>query len=158
MNKDIYPPFRNPVGRPLKYPPEKLAEKFAEYIEWAKDHPIEVDKVVQGPNGVTTATEQKPRLLSTSGFCVWLGVTEEWWRGLSSGKRGEEFSSLKKNIQGYCDEYQKEMASAFIFHANIISRLLGLAEKQAVQAEGVKIVVESKEQADKIENIGELDV
>lgn len=158
MNKDIYPPFRNPVGRPLKYPPEKLAEKFAEYIEWAKDHPIEVDKVVQGPNGVTTATEQKPRLLSTSGFCVWLGVTEEWWRGLSSGKRGDEFSSLKKNIQCYCDEYQKEMASAFIFHANIISRLLGLADKQAVQAEGVKIVVESKEQADKIENIGDLDV
>ena len=39
---DMYPPFvYHEVGRPLAYKPKELLQKFVEYIEWAKAHPIE---------------------------------------------------------------------------------------------------------------------
>ena len=52
------------------------------------------------------------------------------------------------------------MATAGVFNANIVSRLLGLADKKAVEAagEGITIVVKSEEEKDKLQNINELGV
>ena len=48
-NFDIYPEFKNPLGgRPLSYKPRELAEKFVEYIEWAKEHPIVLGETHMG--------------------------------------------------------------------------------------------------------------
>lgn len=135
MNENVYPPFNFALGRPLKYQPEELLAKFQEYVSWAKENPIELGRTEVGsdtggrPYG-KDVIEKKPRLVSIGGFLVYLGATDDWWQSLDrSKKRGAEFSRVKAFVRAYCENYQKEMATMDIFNANIISRLLGLADK-----------------------------
>ena len=102
--------------------------------------------------------EAIPRLVSVGGFLVWIGEDARWYSELEKGKEGERFSKVKAYIREYCENYQKEMASANIFNANIISRLLGLADKKEVAVDAPTIVVKSEEEKGKIENIGGLGV
>lgn len=140
--KNIYPPVINPlkrVGRPLHYTPEELAEKFIEFVKWSQENPIVVTKSVKGSTGDASFNreeeEQKPQYISVKGFLVWLGETKAWWEDLDKDSSFSlEFSSLKSYIRTYCEENQAKLASAGIYKENIISRLLGLADKQAVDA------------------------
>lgn len=139
--KNIYPPVINPLkrGRPLHYTPEELAVKFSEFVKWSQENPIVVTKSVKGSTGDTPfdrdEEEQKPQYISVKGFLVWLGETKDWWDKLDSDSvNAAEFFHLKTYIRTYCEENQAKLASAGIYKENIISRLLGLADKQAVEA------------------------
>lgn len=143
---NIYIPVINPLkkaGRPLHHTPEQLAERFAEYVKWAVEHPIIVTRTATGTTTTPTAPssfdredeEQKPQLISVKGFLVWLGETEDWWRNLDRLQDSAEFITLKSYIRAYCEENQAKLASAGLFKENIVSRLLGLADKQNVAAE-----------------------
>lgn len=164
MNTDVYPPFNFSLGRPLKYLPEELIAKFQDYIQWAKENPIEVGRseagVDSGGRGYgKDVIEKKPRLVSIGGFLVYLGATDDWWQSLDrSKKRGADFSRVKAFVRAYCENYQKEMASMEIFNANIISRLLGLSDKVEHTGEEFTIVVKNKGEAKKIEKIADLGI
>lgn len=167
MNTDIYPPI-NFSWRPLKYTPEQLLEKFQEYVQWAIDHPIETGgKTVVSGGGSdkqwtneTVKEEKTPRLVSIEGFLVHIGSGPSYWSQLDKSKRGDDFLKVKSFIREYCAQYQKEMASAGIFNANIISRLLGLADK--VQHSGEMtvrpIVLENEEQKKGLKELDNLDI
>ncbi len=163
---DIYPPFvYHEVGRPLKYKPDELLKKFVEYIQWAKEHPIENVYQTSGTSYTgdsfgNTNKNLKPRLISIGGFLVFIGQTESWWKMLEEGKRAGEFLKVKEKIKNYCESYQKEMAAAGIFKENIISRLLGLKDKQEVEnkGEGFKIIVRSEEEKKIVEGLKDLDI
>lgn len=153
-------PFKNPLGRPLKYTPKEMVEKFTEYAQWCNDHPLQENSRTDYQKGFSDTTAYKPRRVSIEGFLVYIGCTWDWWQHLDDGKRKAEFFKVKASIREYCETYQKEMASAGLLNANIISRLLGLAEKQEVKqtGENVTIVVKSEEEKEKIEGLGELGV
>lgn len=156
---NFYMEFKPCVGRPLKYTPEQLLDKFAEYVCWCDQNPIVTRAELVYPNGNNgTNKEYKPRYLSIGGFLIFIGGYEEWWRQLDGLKRGKEFLRVKGIIKDYCTQYQLEMASAGLLKQNIISRLLGLTDKKEVQTtgEGVTIVVKSEDEKKKIENIGKL--
>lgn len=160
----FYMPFKSPIGRPLKYQPEELVELFAEYVVWCREHPLEAvtTSETRGTENSMKRTdrEMRPRLVSISGFLVYIGGLESWWRQLDNCAQGEIFLRIKEAIGKYCENYQVEMASAGFFKQNIISRLLGLTDKKEVAAtgEGVTIIVKNKEEKDKLENIGDLGV
>lgn len=163
--KNAYPPFVNPykqTGRPLNYNPQQLAEEFEKYVRWCQDNPITISKTAIGQTGDTPFNreeiETKPRLVSIGGFLNWLGEEDNWWTMLDKGTFGDEFLRVKARVRGYCEDYQKAMASTGVFKENIISRLLGLADKKAVTTDGVKIVVESNDQKEAIESLGELGI
>lgn len=149
-------PFKNPLGKPPRYTPEQLAEKFAEYVQWCKDNPIEVETTTTYANGnYARVTDKRPRLICVSGFELFIGVGDSWWAQLKLRKRGDDYMRVKENIKKLCETYQKEMASAGLFKENIISRLLGLADRQSQEQKiENRIVVEDKDQARKIEDIG----
>lgn len=139
--KNAYPPFRNPykqVGRPLNYTPEELAAEFEKYVNWCLENPIVISRSVtqtnHNPEGSSSfdrdEVETKPRLIGIGGFLVWLGEDDSWWKNLESGTFGEEFLKVKARVRVYCEDYQKAMASNGVFKENIISRLLGLADRQ----------------------------
>lgn len=137
--ENAYPPIHFPSGRPLKYTPAQIQDKFVEYVQWCKDNPIRIGTETIGTttDGRTYGTdtkEDKPRLVSVSGFLVFIGASWVWWKQLDQSKT--DFSKVKDFIRAYCEDYQKEMASAGIFNGNIISRLLGLSEKHEVEASG----------------------
>lgn len=162
-NENLYPPVRFPErGRPLKYTPKRLQEKFVEYVKWCKDNPLVLgteihNTSVEGfPYGSSTI-EKKPRLVSIGGFLVYIGATRRWWGELDDSK--QDYSAVKDLIREFCESYQKEMAAAGIFNGNIISRLLGLAEKKVLDHNATStIVVRSEEEKEKLENIGNLGV
>lgn len=160
-NSSPYAPFV--YGRPLKYTPDELLQEFAKYVEWCNKNPLVIIDEQTGENNFgpwsSEMKRSKPRLVSIGGFLGHLGATDVWWKQISDGVRGEEFSRVKAMIKNYCENYQKEMASTGIYKENIISRLLGLADKKAIDAsEGVTIVVKSEEEAEKIKNIGNLKI
>ena len=162
MEYDVYMPINFKLGRPLKYKPDELFEKFKEYVQWAKEHPIPIVRRVtntttKGDTYGSDSVEHKPRLLSVDGFLVYLGAERNWWTMLEKGKRGEEFLKVKSIIRGFCEDYQKEMASAEIFNANIISRLLGLADKQMVKNEEKIVIVNSQEEMDKLNRLKDIE-
>lgn len=139
MIENAYPPVNFPKqGRPLKYTPKQLQEKFEEYVNWCKENPIRVGTetigtTTDGRTYGTDSKEEKPRLVSIGGFLVFIGSTWDWWKDLDQSKTN--FSEVKGFIRAYCEEYQKAMASAGIFNGNIVSRLLGLADKQQTEVE-----------------------
>ena len=152
-------PFHNPLGRPPKYSPQELAEKFAEYVQWCQDHPFKDESRVDYANGNYAATAStKPRRISISGFQLFVGCSDTWWERLDTRKDGDEYVAVKANIKKYCETSQADMAAAGLLKENIISRLLGLADKKAVTTDGVKIVVESQEQKEAIESLGNLGI
>lgn len=153
-------PFKNPLGRPLKLKPEQLAEEFSAYVKWCEENPIVAKTRVDYANGgYSVTTDDHPRRISVDGFLVYLGCSDRWWRQLSEGKRGDEFSRVKSGIKKYCETYQVEMASAGLLKENIISRLLGLADKKEIKTDGaVPIIVRSAEDKAKLETIGEMGV
>lgn len=156
-------PFINPLaGRPLHYSPKQLAEKFEEYVKWCEENEIELGERQKGiaPGGYVdkTTTNYKQRLISIHGFLVYIGKTARWWGELSNGKHGDKFSVVKAHITEYCEDYQKEMAAAGVFNANIISRLLGLADKKELTGESINIIVNSLEEKQKLENMKDLNI
>lgn len=156
-------PFINPlVGRPLHFTPKQLAEKFEEYVRWCEDNVMvfeEKQKGLQGNGYVDKTTKTfKQRLISVHGFLVFIGKTKRWWSQLSEGKHGEKFSYLKESITEYCEDYQKELAASGHYNANIISRLLGLADKKELTGESINIIVNSQEEKEKIEGMKDLQI
>lgn len=129
-------PFRNPLGKPPKYTPEGLMEKFQEFLQWCKDNPIRIVRRTTYANGnFAEDVEEKPRLVSLSAFELYAGVSERWWSELSKRKSAEDYAKVKADIKKMCESYQKEMATAGVFKENIISRLLGLADKKQVDTQ-----------------------
>lgn len=139
-----YIPFKNPLGRPLKYTPAQLAEEFEKYVKWCHNNPLYAQSRTDYEKGFASTEETKPRRISIDGFQVWLGCSDCWWSQLSNGKRGKEFSRVKEGIKKYCESYQIDMASAGLLNGNIISRILGLADKQVKDVnvkEGFTLVI-----------------
>ena len=156
-------PFINPLaGRPLHYTPKQLAEKFEEYVKWSEENVIEIGErqkgIASGGYVDKTTTNYKQRLISVHGFLVFIGKSKRWWTELSDGKQGDKFSTLKDSITSYCEDYQKEMAAAGIFNANIISRLLGLADKKELTGEAINIIVNSQEEKEKLESMKDMQI
>lgn len=127
-------PVLNPLGRPLLYTPEELVEKFAEYVAWCEENPFKAGKRTDYANGFSDVKENYARRVSISGFLVYLGTSFRWWEELDGGKRAEDFSKVKDYIKTYCEVSQVDMAAAGLLKENIISRVLGLADKQHVEA------------------------
>lgn len=156
-------PFINPlVGRPLHFTPKQLAEKFEEYVRWCENNEMVFEENQRGLQGngyfdKTTKT-YKQRLISVHGFLVFIGKTKRWWSQLSEGKQGEKFSYLKESITEYCEDYQKELAATGHYNANIISRLLGLADKKELTGESINIIVNSQEEKEKLEGMKDLQI
>lgn len=127
------------MGRPLKYKPNELLDKFEEYLCWIRDNPVEVETEFravkqrgEGGNanekGATVRKQKMLRPATIRGFLVHIGMSRQGWDDLENGKRGKEFSAVKSIIKDYCENNQLEGATLGIYNGNIVSRLLGLKE------------------------------
>ena len=122
-------------GRPLDFTPEQLANKFVEFLEWSKQHPIPLGETTINMKGEAfDKYKNAPRMVSINQFLVYIGKSQSWWAMLDTRKQGDKFVILKTRIREYCEGYQIEMASTGLFKENIISRLLGLADKKQMDA------------------------
>lgn len=147
-------------GRPRKVAtPSQLDAIFAEYVADRQSRTIEMTEVEFGAIGESginkTKSKRKTFPLSVEDFCVYLGVGRNWWNQLP-----EEFSWVKERIFNYIYNHQLRGAITGEFNPNIVARQLGLADKKEVttSGDGITIVVNSKEEKDKLDNLGELEI
>lgn len=131
--------------------PELLWEAACEYFQWCDDSPWTTKKAIQKVvpvkrkrgkkvemvNEEQTQREVTPtaRPYSLSGFRIYVGASPRWWNNFRETciiKNDEGFLEVITRVEEIIRTQQFEGACVGAFNANIISRTLGLAEKQEV--------------------------
>jgi len=156
---NLFVPFHPQRGRPRKYTPAQLLKLFEEYINDRLSRPI-VEKETDisrydEHRGEKESRVVHPHPISIGDFCIYLGTYRAWWNQLP-----EDYSIVKDHIATYIEQFQLKGASIGLFNANIVSRLLGLADKKDITSGGEpidRIIVETPEQKEKLENIKDLE-
>lgn len=133
-------------GAPLKFEtPEQLAEQISAYIQWSQDNPLFEAKVVSNKGEPEIVKLPKARLISIGGLCVFLGITQRTWSNWRDNR--EDLLPVITAFDEMSQQWQLSHASADLINANIISRLLGLADKKEVTG-GVVVNVVSEFEGD----------
>ena len=161
-NDGLFVPYqpKRGRGRPRRIAtPSQLDAVFAEYVADRQQRVIEMTEVEIGNVGESdinkTKSKRKTFPLSIEDFCVYLGVGRVWWNQLP-----EDFSRVKEKIFNYIYNHQLRGAITGEFNPNIVARQLGLADKKEVttSGDGITIVVNSKEEKEKLDNLGGLEI
>lgn len=161
-NDGLFVPYqpKRGRGRPRRIAtPSQLDAVFAEYVADRQQRVIEMTEVEVGNIGKSdinkTKSKRKTFPLSIEDFCVYLGVGRVWWNQLP-----EDFSRVKEKIFNYIYNHQLRGAITGEFNPNIVARQLGLADKKEVttSGDGITIVVNSKEEKEKLDNLGGLEI
>lgn len=127
MSRDVEKPY--PLGRPRKYATaEELQAKCQEYFDWCEANPITKHdvKVVQGQ--LKDVYIEKKRMTTIQGLCLHLQIARSVWNEWRTSQ--PDFSEVISWAEDYMDNLKISYAAADELNANIISRMLGLADKQ----------------------------
>lgn len=124
-----------------KYPnPESLIAACFGYFEWLEANPLYEAKLVtfEGDSSI----EQLPRMRTPTlaGLCLYLGIHRDTW---GSWRRGEKRVDLQPVVEVveqklYDDKFTG--AAAGLLHPMIITRDLGLVEKQQVDSKTTVVI------------------
>lgn len=125
---------RDKVGRPPKFAtPEELAEACAEYFQWVEDNPLKEAKFYQSDGVPGTHDMNRMRVMHIGALTTFIGVGRQtWyqWKDPSDARYRPEYADIIKWAEETIQGQQLEGASGGQLNANIISRLLGLADKK----------------------------
>ena len=121
---------KNLGGRPLKYTPEQIEQKFAEYVEQNKQCTFYRNELIKsGERAGDIIRVEVPAPLTIVGFCVFLGIDKStFYELLENETKG--FSNILRACKNYIEQNQLAGAAAGVFNPMIVARLLGLQENQ----------------------------
>lgn len=143
--------------------PELLWEAACEYFQWCDENPWETKQTVTKTNGKEVREAPTSRPYSLSGLCLYLNANQWWWHQFKAGlddKDDKDFSHIISRIEDIIETQQFEGATVGVFNANIISRKLGLADKQQQEITGkltgLQIVVNNQEDGELVKQIENL--
>lgn len=119
---------RSSHGRkPLWANPDDLRDACYQWFQWVEDNPLTEHKVTQFQGAEVLMAIPKLRAMTLAGLCIYLGMTQVTWR--EYGKK-DDFSSVVDEVEQVIYNQKFVGASADLLNANIISRDLGLSDKQ----------------------------
>ncbi|WP_136465517.1 terminase small subunit [Flagellimonas onchidii] len=117
--------------------PKKLYQYFEEYKKWVKENPKIVEHYNPKLDKVVELKREIP--LSIMGFRGYLSEKNiiRHVKDYIYNTKGmyEEFDDIAQKIVAECQADQFNGGATHIFEKNIITRILGLAEKQEVKTE-----------------------
>jgi hypothetical protein len=126
--------------------PQLLWEAACEYFEWAEKNPLKETKAFAFQGKITTKELPVMRAMTLSQLCFYLHVNDAYFRTFKSQlPEGEkDFNTVIYDIEQTIYNQKFQGASGNLLNANIISRELGLVDKQEVKQEITdhKMVVE----------------
>lgn len=112
--------------------PELLWEAACEYFGWCDAHPwLKQEAVKSGTLAGRIIEVPTARPYSLSGFLLYIGASESYWKEFRAAGH-EGFLSVIDEVERVIETQQFEGATVGAFNANIISRKLGLIDKQAL--------------------------
>nr|QIG67132.1 terminase small subunit protein [Rhizobium phage RHph_TM26] len=111
----------------------ELWQELLNYLQWCENNPLQEGKLVSYLGRGSVVKVPKMRIATLGGFCLHLGInpaTYVDWRAR------EDIGKIILVIDEAIKQYQLSGASADLLNANIISRLLGLADKTELTGPG----------------------
>lgn len=114
---------------------KKLLESVNGYFGWCEENPWYRNEAVKGGEMAGEIIKvPTARPYTISGLCIYLGVNETFWRQFKGSEtaKTEDFSSVITYAEEVIRTQKFEGAAVGAFNANIISRDLGLTDKQEV--------------------------
>lgn len=122
-------------GAPRTYStPEELWIKCCEYFEWVEENPLYDRKAFSFQGEVITEDLPKMRAMTIEALCAFIGVDDRTWRRWKENR--EDLCPVIYLVEKLIYEQKFTGAAADLLNANIISRDLGLADKQSVDNTG----------------------
>lgn len=124
--------MRETHGRPgIFKTADDLREAIESYFQWNEDNPLYEDNVSFYQGVPTHEKLEKVRALTIEGLCLHIGINRQTWANWrNDSEKPDDFIGVidwAENVM----RYQKfTNAAAGLLNANIISRDLGLADKQ----------------------------
>lgn len=121
---------RSSHGRkPIFTTPEDLWDAACEYFEWVEDNPLIETKLFSYEGEIVEGEIPKMRAMTIQGLCFFLDISDDTWANYS---KNEDFIGICENIKKVIFTQKFEGASGGFLNASIISRELGLADKQDI--------------------------
>lgn len=114
--------------------PEALWEACCEYFEWVDENPLIEIKAFAYQGEVVKEPIPKMRAMTIAGLCLFLGIERGTW---NQWRKVDDFSNVVANADAIIREQKFTGAAADLLNASIISRDLGLAERQSVSVTDV---------------------
>ena len=128
---------RSSHGRkPIFASPGDLWDAACEYFEWVEDNPLMETKLFSYEGEIVEGEIPKMRAMTIQALCFFIGLSRQGW---SEYKAKEDFSDIVEQIEAVIFSQKFEGASGGFLNASIISRELGLADKQDVTTNGQSI-------------------
>jgi len=122
------------VGRTRAFEtPDDLRESCLAYLEWADAHPLIEEKHFSSQGTILTAQLKKPRAVTITGLCLYLGIHRHTWQNY---RISEEFDLVCDEIEDRMKQYKFENAVAGLMNPTLIARDIGLVEKSEVSNSG----------------------
>lgn len=106
---------------------EVLWSACCEYFEWVEKHPLWESKPFHHQGEIVTAKVAKMRAMTIDGLCIFLDIDRTTWY---AWRDVEDFSNIVTRVESVIRDQKFSGAAADLLNANIISRDLGLADKQ----------------------------
>lgn len=129
---------RSSHGRKPKFASaDELESACFEYLQWAEDNPLITIELVKYQGEAQRVEVPKMRAVTIAGLCNFLDITHETW---TKYRERSDLSEVTSRIDSIIYQMKFEGAAADMLNANIISRELGLADKQDVQSRGGLII------------------
>ena len=113
--------------------PDDLREACMRYLEWAETNPLVEEKHFCAQGAIVTAEIQKPRAVTITGLCIFLGIHRTTWQ---SYRASDEFDYICDEIEDRMKQYKFENAVAGLMNPTLIARDIGLVEKTDVTNHG----------------------
>jgi hypothetical protein len=124
--------------------PDLLWQAACEYFEWCDKHPWYKSEAIKNGKSVGEIVKiPTERPYSLMGFLVYIGTSPSYWYDFKAANH-IDFSCVISEIEKIIETQQFEGAAVGAFNANIISRKLGLIDKQNISTpEGEAINIRS---------------
>lgn len=120
---------------------ELLKEACEEYFQWVEDNPLQEERLFAYQGVVTKENAYKMRAMTIDGLCIFLDIESHTWRNWREDK---DFLPVIDWAEKIIRNQKFTGAAADLLNANIISRDLGLADKQEIEQTGVPQVIVTK--------------
>lgn len=146
---------REKSGRELIYEsPDALLNEAYKYFEWCEENPwIKNDFIKGGDMAGSIVGIPTSRPYTIEGLCVYLGICIKTFHNY---EERDDFVQVITHIREVIRQNQIEGACVGAYNSNIVARVLGLANKQEVEASGgLNITVSSPKTKDSLQELQE---
>lgn len=123
----------NLASNRLMYTPEQLANKFVEYIEWAKQNPLK-KPIIDMRDGAHYEAKYI-RVLTLRGFCIFMGISSNTY---CNYERQLEYKDICDLIKDFIYNHKYEHAVVGIFNTLLVTRDLGISDSTIVNIADVQ--------------------